>query len=149
MTLYIDGGNVLDDSVKQDVLTEIETLMDNGEFNTGVHPLIANVTFLETVATGIEAGSQGDTASNSPQRRLRFPFYAVAAVGGLMIIAAGVIWRRKRNSVDEGSALTGDTSTLQDGGVPENQAATGHGEAKPPGDSTEINTTLDFSSIQE
>jgi hypothetical protein len=140
------NGEVFDNIVEKNVLNKIEQSMDAGEFNDGIHPSIANVKFIELAGTGIQAGSQG-TASSSPQKRLRFPYYAIAAVGGLMIIAAGLIWRRRRNSADEASALTGDTSTLQPG-VLENQTTPVYGETKPAGDSTDLEMTMDFSTIQ-
>lgn len=144
MSVYTDGGG-LDTDVKTNVLNKIKDSMDAGEFNNA-HPDIENVKFIVVVGTGIQAGSQG-TVSNNPQRRLVFPFYAIAAVGGLMVIAAGVLWRRKRNRVDDGSALTDDASAVQPE-ESEGQVAVQSGEPKPEGDSTDLETTMDFSSVQ-
>ena len=146
MTVYSGEGMMLADNVKKNVLNKIKESMDAGEFNNSTHPDIVSVKFIEVVGTGIQVGSQG-TVSDNPQRRLRFPFYAVAAVGGLMIIAAGVLWRRKRNRADDTSALTGETSTIQPG-ASESEVAVQSGEPKPVGDSTDLETTMDFSSIQ-
>lgn len=141
------NGTALPDLLKKDILDELERSMNDGEFDEGVHEDVTKVTYIVMTFDGIQAGTPTTGQSGTPQSRLSGPIYAVIAVGGLMLITAGVVWKRRRDSADAASELTADTSTLQGAPSAGTQEAR---EVKPEGDLTGIaETTLDFSTIQE
>ena len=135
--------------MRKAVLNELQQSMDNGDYNNGIHPGIANVTYLEITADGLETDGQSDGSTAASERRLGPPFYAIIAVGGVMIVVAGVVWSRRRKDADAASALSGETSTLPGASENETTGPAASGEVKPERDSTAIETSLDFSSIRE
>lgn len=143
MNIYTDGARF---DLGKEVLNEIERSMNNDEFND-LHPNIVKVTYIDIGFDGLQGPTQTTGSGNSPERRLRAPYFAIAAVGGLVVIAAAVIWKRRRDA-DAASVLTGDTSTLP-AGAAHAQDTPATGDAKPPGDSVGLESTMDFSTIQE
>lgn len=140
MYVYTDKSTF---KLEKQVLNELERSMDSGEFNEGVHPRIANVTFIDLGTSGLQTGPQ-TTGSTDPERRLRAPYFAIIAVAGVMLITAGVVWRRRKSNAEDESALTGDTSTL----AQDNTSARPSAD-KPNGDTTVLETTMDFSTVEE
>lgn len=106
MTIYTDegafGGT---DAIKG----EIERAMNDGDFN-GI-PGIVNVFYVDDTATApIEEDEGSGTQSTPTSNGLAPQFYAVIAAGALVVIIAGVLWRRKDK--DTTSVLTDDSHQI-------------------------------------